>query len=246
MSVPQQQPVQTPPRPKTPFGRSFARSTLKAVGSSLLWVALLLLVIVGGFAWYSTTTDFQHRVSSEVVHVLEDATGGRVELHRLSFNLWQLAIEADGLVIHGTEAPTQAPYLSADKILIHVKILSFLSHTAGAGLSSHIGLNLLRVEHPQFHLIIDKDGKTNQPVPKHPRTSKTPLSDTLLDLKAHQVEVVSGVALLNDRAIPFDMAARDLEAEVHYIPTSDRYGATIDLNDLRTRMGTNPEVQSRC
>ncbi len=26
----------------------------------------------------------------------------------------------------------------------------------------------LRVEHPQFHLIVDKDGKTNQPTPKHP------------------------------------------------------------------------------
>jgi translocation and assembly module TamB len=243
MSTPQ--PVQTSPRSRRPFGRSFAGRTLKAVGGTILGVALLLFVLVGGFAWYSTTTDFQHRVSAEVVHVLEDATGGRVELHRLSFNPWQLAIEADRLVIHGTEASTEAPYLSVDKILIRVKILSFLSHTAGAGLSSHIGLNLLRIEHPQFHLIVDKDGKTNQPEPKHPRTGKTPLSDTLLDLKAHQAEVLNGLALLNDRAIPFDMAARDLDAEVHYIPTSDRYGATIDLSDLRTKMDKNAEVQSR-
>jgi translocation and assembly module TamB len=245
MSAPQSQPVQTSLRSRGPFGRSFAGRTLKAVGWTILGIALLLFVVVGGFAWYSTTPDFQHRVSSQVVHVLEDATGGRVELHRLSFNPWQLAIEADRLVIHGTEAPTEAPYLSADKILIRVKILSFLSHTAGAGLSSHIGLNLLRIEHPQFHLIIDKDGKTNQPEPRHPRTSKTPHSDTLLDLKAHQVEVRNGVALLNDRAIPFDMAARDLEAEVHYIPTSDRYGATLDLSDLRTKMEGNAEAESQ-
>ena len=29
--------------------------------------------------------------------------------------------------------------------------------------------------------------------------------------------MANGVALFNDRAIPFDMAARDLDAEVHYV-----------------------------
>ena len=32
--------------------------------------------------------------------------------------------------------------------------------------------------------------------------------------------MTNGVALLNDRAIPFDMAARDLGAEVHYIAST--------------------------
>ena len=105
-------------------------------------------------------------------------------------------------------------------------------------------LDYLRVEQPQFHLMIDKDGKTNQPVPKHPSTSKTSVTDTLLDLKAKEVVVADGVALLNDRAIPFDMAARDLDAEVHYLFSSDRYGATIDLKDLRTKLGMQAEAQS--
>ena len=41
-----------------------------------------------------------------------------------------------------------------------------------------------------MHLIIDKDGKTNQPVPKHPTPSNEPVTDTLLDLKAQEVELV--------------------------------------------------------
>ena len=228
------------PRRRSVMGR-VARAAAWTLGSLLLLIVLLL----GALAWYSGTPDFSRRVGKEVVSVLEDSTGGRVELGRISLDLWHLAIEVDGLVIHGLEGPGEAPYLSADKILLRLKINTILSHTVGRGAQSHVGLNYLRVEQPRVHLIVDKDGKTNQPEPKHPSTSTEPLQDTLLDLQAKQLELVNGVALVNDRAIPFDVAARDLQAEVHYIPATDRYGATIDLNDLRTKMAKEPEAQSK-
>ena len=99
--------------------------------------------------------------------MLEDSTGGKVELGHISFNLWHLAIEADNLVIHGTEGPGEMPYLSAAKIFLRLRINTFLSHTVGKGPQSHVALNYLRVEEPHLHLIIDKNGNTNQPVPKH-------------------------------------------------------------------------------
>ena len=77
------------------------------------------------------------------------------------------------------------------------------------------------------------------------RRATEPLQDTLLDLRANEAELVNGVALLNDRAIPFDLAARDLNAQVNYLRATDRYGITIDLNDLRTKMGKQPEAQSK-
>jgi translocation and assembly module TamB len=225
------------------------RSLSGTVGRVLAWMlgglTVLALVLFGVFAWYSTTPDFERRLGNEVVKVLENATGGRVELRRISFDLWHLAIKADGLVIHGLEGPGEAPYLAADRILVRVKLFNFFARAAGTGGPANVSLNYLRVEHPQFHLIIDKDGKTNQPTPKHPSTSNKPVIDTLLDLKARQVEVANGVALLNNRAIPFELAARDLNAEVNYIFLEDRYGATVDLQDLRTRMGKEPEAQSQ-
>jgi translocation and assembly module TamB len=124
-------------------------------------------------------------------------------------------------------------------------ISSFFSHATGAGLRSHVGLKLLRVERPQVHLMVDKDGKTNVPTPKHPSTSKEPVADTLLDLRAKEVALVDGVALVNDRAIPFDVAARDLDAEVHYLPATDRYGIALGVNDLRTRAEAQAEARSR-
>ncbi len=215
----------------------------------LLWTfgsfVVLLILLVAGVSWYTTTADFQRRVGSEVISVLEDATGGRVELQHISFSLWHLAIEADGLVIHGTEGPGEAPYLSADKILVRVKINTFLSHTVGRGAQSHVGVNFLRVEQPHLHLIIDKNGSTNQPVPKNSTPSTEPVQNTLLDLQAGKVELANGMVLINDRPIPFDAAANDLNAEIHYISSTDRYGATIDLADLRTKMAKEPEVQSK-
>jgi translocation and assembly module TamB len=224
------------------------RSLSGRLGRGLAWgvigLVVVLVVLFAAFAWYSTTEDFDRRVRAEVVKVLEDATGGRVEVGKISFDLRHLAIEAHGLVIHGLEGPGEAPYLSADTIALRLKLFNFFTDVTGSSLSSHVSLNYLRVDRPQVHLIVDKDGKTNQPVPKHPNTSKEPVADTLLDLKAKEVLLNQGVVLLNNRAIPFDLAARDLSAEMHYIASDDRYGLALSMADLRTKMGKQVEAQS--
>jgi translocation and assembly module TamB len=205
----------------------------------------LAILLVGGITWVTATAYFQRRVGREIVSVLEDATGGRVEVRGVQFSLWRLKIDVDGLVIHGTEGPGEAPYLTAEKVEVRVGISSFFSHATGAGLRSHVGLKLLLVERPQLHLMVDKDGKTNVPTPKHPKVSKEPMADTLLDLRAKEVALVDGVALVNDRAIPFDVAARDLDAEVRYLRATDRYGIALELSELRTKAEAQPEAQSR-
>ncbi len=239
------EPLRKEDRPKASLGSRVTRRSTKILAWSLGSLLVLLLLVTAGVTWYTTTTDFERRVKTELVRVLGDATGGRVELGAIHVTLWHLAVEVDGLVIHGLEGPGEAPYLSANKILVRAKINTVISHAVGKGAQSHIGLSFLRVEQPHAHLIIDKDGKTNQPVPKKPSTSTTPVQDTLLDLQAGRVELANGLALINDRAIPFDAAARDLEAQVNYLSASDRYGMTIDLQDLRTKMAKEPEAQSK-
>ena len=239
--------LHTTQRPEKPNAQPNAkqRRPMRIVGIVVLSVAAFVLIVLSGAALYSTTDDFQRRVGGAAVNALEDATGGRVELGHISLNVWRLAIEVDGLTIHGTEPAGEMPYLSAAKILVNVKINTFLTHIRGLGAQSHIGLNLLRVEQPRVHLIVDKDGKTNQPVPKHPSRGNEPIQHTLLDLQAGKVELVDGLAVLNQRAIPFDLAAKNLQAEAHYIAPGDRYGMSVDLGDLQTKMAAQPEVHSR-
>ncbi|WP_263378748.1 translocation/assembly module TamB domain-containing protein [Granulicella paludicola] len=220
-------------------------SVTRRVLTLLAWVVGGIVVLLGAAALYTTTDDFQRRVGKEVTSLLEDSLGGHVELGRIEFSLWHLAIEADNLVVHGSEPAGESPYLSVGKILVRVKINTFMNHVAGQTVHSRIGLNLLRVEQPHFHLIVDKDGHTNAPVPKHPSASTEPIQDTLLDLQATKVELVNGITVVNDKAIPLNLAANDLQAEVAYIRKSDRYGITVDLGNLRTQMAVKPEVQSR-
>ncbi len=241
-------PENTQPEQAPSKRRSLGNKLAHIAGLTLTSLVLLVLIALIGVSWYTTTNDFQQRVGAKVVSLLEDATGGKVELGHISLSLWRLAVEADGLVIHGLEGPNEAPYLSAKRIFVRVQLNNILQHVAGKGVGSPVGLNLLRVEDPHVHLIIDKDGKTNQPVPKTVTKSTKPVIDTLLDLRARHVELVDGVAQLNDRAIPFNLAANDLDAEVHYVPPTsnkpERYVATIDLSDLRTQMAKQPEAQS--
>ncbi len=239
MSVPpQSQATKTPaPKPKSVVLRVFGWSVLLVVG--------LILLLAVGATWYTGTADFQRRVGAEVVSTLETATGGRVELRHISFSLWHLAIEADGLVIHGTEEPGQMPYLSASKIFLRLHLNVLLTHIRGLGPQTRISLRYLRVEQPRVHLIVYKDGHTNQPTPKHRSPSNVSMEDTLLDLQARKVELADGLAVLNDRAIPFNLAAKDVNAAVHWVRRTDRYEATIDLADLQTKMVARPVVESR-
>ncbi len=234
------------PNSSEPAASTRKHRVWKFIGWTLGSLALLFILILGGLAIYTGTADFQNRVRKTLVSTLEESTGGKVDLAAVHFSLWHLAVEADGLVIHGLEGPGQAPYVSADRILVRITLKNFFAHATGStGAMKYITLALLHVDKPEVHLIINKDGTTNQPVPKTKSTSTEPVLDTLLDLQASKVELADGTVLLNDRAIPFDLAANDLGVNVHYITKTDHYGVTLGISDLRTRMQTAPIAQSR-
>ena len=83
------------------------------IGGGML---LLLVLIVAGLLYYASTTHFANIVRQKVVTVLEDATGGRVEIQSLRWNLRHLAVEVDGLTIHGLEGRGELPYAHVDRL----------------------------------------------------------------------------------------------------------------------------------
>ena len=119
---------------------------------------LLLVVIVAGLLFYASSAHFANLVREKLVNVLEDATGGRVELQSLHWNARHLSVEVEGLTIHGLEGPGEVPYAHLDRLYARVRILSLVQ--------ARLGLVYLEVDRPTIHLIIYPDGRTNQPVPK--------------------------------------------------------------------------------
>jgi translocation and assembly module TamB len=198
---------------------------------------LLLVLIVAGLLYYASTAHFANIVRQKVVTVLEDATGGRVEIQSLRWNLRHLAVEVNGLTIHGLEGRAELPYAHVDRLYARARILSFVD--------ARLGLDFLEVDRPVIHLIIYPDGHTNQPAPKSKQSSNGPAVETIFNLQARRVEVHNGVALVNERSIPFQLAANDLGVVVTYAPATKHYVGEISCSDINAQKGKSAVVRSK-
>ncbi len=177
--------------------------------------------------WYVTTDSFQQMMRRRVVASLEKMTGGRVELGELHTIPFRLRVDARNLIIHGREAPDQAPFLRVDRMQAEMKIISFLSTT--------IGLHSLALEHPVVHVIAYPDGSTNVPTPAVSRFSRYSSGgaasegpvEQLFSLAVAHIEVQRGELLWEDKKIPLDFSVRDLALLLNYSLLRRQYEARL-------------------
>ena len=205
----------------------------------LLAVIVLFALLIAGLSWYASTPQFANEVRTELIQVLGDATGGRVELGAFRWRLLHLEFEADNLTIHGLEGPGEVPYAHVDRLRVRIKIISFFR--------AKVGLNYLGIDKPVVHLIVYKDGSTNQPVPKK-KSAPTDLNTTInevFDLAVDRAEINDGTALINQRAIPFSLAANDLDVGIDYLAKTDQYKASISIADLTARRSIAAPLHSK-
>lgn len=200
----------------------------------VLWTLGMLAVVIAALSWYASTPSFQNRIRQAVISRLETATGGRVELGHFGWKVSRLQFVVDNLTIHGTEAPGQVPYAHIDRLLVQLKILSFFR--------PKIGLSDLEADHPVFHLIVYPDGTTNQPHPKHPSTGSA--KDQIFNLQIDRMALSDGIAILNDRKIPFNFSANNLAAQLGYAPVNQHYIGTIHAEDIVAQRATDPAIHS--
>ena len=192
-----------------------------------LWIGLgtvvALIVMVGGLIAYLRSQSFQGFVRRKVVAGLEEATGGRVELGAFSWSLKRLAFEADNLTIHGNEAADQLPFAHADRAVIRLRIISVLQARAH--------LRYVGLEHPVVHLIVYPDGTTNAPEPKAKKGNANPVQQ-LFDLAVNRADLHNGLLQLNDREIPLDFTADDVQAEMTYDRRDRHYDGNLNIGKV--------------
>ncbi|HUZ05463.1 MAG TPA: hypothetical protein VMU62_08890, partial [Acidobacteriaceae bacterium] len=162
-----------------------------------------------------------------MIATLERATGGRVEIKKFRWSVFPLRVQVEDLTIHGLESPDQVPYFHVDSIVLDATVLSFFT--------PRIGLSSLQVEHPVFHLIVYPDGSTNQPHPKV-QSKNSSLAQTLLDLAVDHTQVQNGLILINNRVVPWNLAADKLGLQLHYLPATGHYQAELMVRDFTFRL----------
>ena len=129
-----------------------------------------------------------------IVHRLEKATGGRVELQGISIQWLSLRTTLKGLVIHGREPAGTQPLLSAEEVQAQLQIDSFWGRK--------VSLSELVVKKPDVHIRVAKDGSTNVPAPQGGGSSKKPLRESLFDLRVRRVNIEGGWLLYNEVKVP--------------------------------------------
>jgi translocation and assembly module TamB len=172
------------------------------------------------YLWASSDAT-QNLARRRMVGVLEQATGGRVEIASFHWHLFSLEAEAGGLVIHGTEARGEEPLVQVGQLHARISLLGFFS--------PRILLRGLEITAPAFHIIVYPDGTTNLPHPRTTRKPGKPVVDTLFNLQAGHVSVQQGTLHFEDRAAQFDFQNRftllgfdasNVSVLVRYLPPS--------------------------
>jgi len=200
-----------------------------------LWVAGLLAIAFVALAVFADSPLFQKRIRHAIVAELEKSTGGRVELGRFAWRLSHLEFEADNLTIHGLEAPGQVPYFHADRLYARLRIVSFFR--------PKIALNYLEADHPVIHLIVYPDGSTNQPQPPHPSPPSATRNE-IFDLAIGRTVLSDGLAIVNQKTIPFSLTANDLAAQVTYDDSRDHYLGSLHAQDIVAQRAVDTPVHS--
>ncbi|HTX77094.1 MAG TPA: translocation/assembly module TamB domain-containing protein [Terracidiphilus sp.] len=223
-----------------------AKTTAPRRRRRLLWntagVAIALAGIVAMLALWVSSSGFENLMRRRLAAQLQNMTGGRVEIGSYHWRLMTMEAQFADVVIHGDEAPGEAPYARIDSLHVRAGILG--------ALSPRIELREVDIIHPQIHLIFYRDGTTNQPHPARRSSSSQPGLNTLFRLHVKHVAVTNGVFDLDNRAAfldfqnryePLDFRADDLLASMQYLPAQanapEAYRMDLSARDLNLARG---------
>lgn len=215
--VPPEQNNSPEPQPRSARSR-LRRFFFRHLPLSLAAVAVLLVLTAVVAYFVMSSAEFENFMRKRLIAQIENATGGRAEIESFHWRLLHLEAEADGVVIHGTEDPNEAPYAQIARLRVAVSIFGFFA--------PHISLRDLGIVQPQLHFIVYRDGSTNQPRPPGPEKPQKSGIDTLFDLRASQITVEQGMLDVDDRAagfdaqnrfLPLDFKADDVSLQMSYI-----------------------------
>jgi translocation and assembly module TamB len=189
------------------------------------WVLTVIgiLCLIGFFASGAGNPILQRWI----VHRLEKATGGRVELHAISIQWLSMRATLKGLVIHGHEPAGTYPLFSAEEVVAKLQIDSFWGRK--------VSLSELDLKVPEVHVRVAKDGSTNVPSPRGASGSNQPLRESLFDLRVRRINIENGWLLYNELKVPLAVEGGEmtLALDAGGTPEHPLYLGNLEWQNIR-------------
>ena len=195
-----------------------------ALGLALLVLGLIAIAVLH-------SANFHRYVLAKMVEKASQAAGGRVEIWDFNFRWSGLRVDLYQIVVHGSEAKSQAPLLQVDHLMAGLKIISLWRRK--------IDLSEIVIDRPSIHLSVDQNGLTN--LPQTPPSAGGGTHTSIFNLAVGHFVVNRGQLEYNDRRIPLEGELRDLDAQVTFDSSKTEYAGSLAYRDSRVHFGSfNP------
>lgn len=167
----------------------FKRFRLFLVGTICALVCLSIALF-----FVSRTDWFQTSFRSRVLTSLEQATGAKVTVGSMRFDLKSRTAEFTDLVLRGSEPAGSTPLFEAPLIRVQFTISGVLRP------AFHIAS--IVISRPELCVVIAPDGSTNLPSP--PREKQREIYRELVNMGIDRFELSHALIRLNEEALPFN------------------------------------------
>ena len=196
-------------------------------------VALVIVAVVA--ATFIVQTDwFRAYVKQKIIASTEESTGGKVDLDSFTFDWRHMRAVVTGFVIHGNEPAGEAPFLTARRVQLDLRVFTSIHHI--------LDLAYLGVEQPQANVIVFPDGRTNIPNPKQKSASdQTPL-ETVVNLAVDHFELNNGLLKVASQKQELNIRGNDLKAELWYNVLNQGYRGQLSFQPLYVASGRKTPV----
>jgi translocation and assembly module TamB len=194
------------------------RITLAIIGT-LLALAMAAIAVM-------STPWFRRALERRLIVVLEDMTGGRVEVQEFRFHPIVLQAIFHGVVLHGSEAPQAPPLFSAHTVVLRLSPANLLHR--------EIRIMSLDWDGAEIHLKTNPDGSTNLPGPLT-RYTAGQVMEQLIDLRIGRVTLAHSTFFWNGRALNLDLSARGVALLLH-LRRGPRYEGSLAASAVTTHL----------
>ncbi|HXJ96088.1 MAG TPA: translocation/assembly module TamB domain-containing protein [Terriglobia bacterium] len=202
-------------------------TTWKRAVRLFLIVLSTVLVLVGAGALVVRSRSFHRYLLRVIIEHAAQASGGRVEIGDFGFRWSGLQADLYRIVVHGTEADTQAPLFSADHIAVGLKVIS-LRH-------QKVTLNSLAIDHPVIHFLVGAQGQSNLPQTSPRQSGSKPMD--VFELAVRHFAVNNGAIYCNDKYTPLSADVQDLDAQAAFNMATVAYDGSLSYRQARVQFG---------